>query len=160
MTLQSLVREIQNPALGAGVIWQFTVGYTEGSEDSAACPLLYGFIPLSLLFYRDTFEVVTRTFLSSGLRRVMDKLPPDVHVALQDRIFAQRKVSLESVRIAAATGLIAVDRPAASMRALRKTLPPLGDSYLRKILGSARKTGAWLGKLTDYEVRTILKVRF
>jgi hypothetical protein len=43
MALQSEVQAMQNPALGAALVWRFTCGYTPIGTGSGGTPLSLGF---------------------------------------------------------------------------------------------------------------------
>jgi hypothetical protein len=48
-TLNEEVHQVQNPALGAMLVWRYVVGYHKARSDAAGCPLplLFLVLPLS-----------------------------------------------------------------------------------------------------------------
>src|SRR5687768_8712319 len=103
------VRNIQNPALGAGLLWRFACGYVRGhrTRDPAPLPLL--FLVLPILLHEQTASFVQGTKKASGLRMFASKFgtaanaKQDLLIAIHDRMLTLRRLSLESVQIALAT---------------------------------------------------------
>ena len=56
---------VQNPAIGAYLIWQFTLGYQEDGAEEAPIPL--AFLVLPMLLHRQTLDEVASTRKASGL---------------------------------------------------------------------------------------------
>ena len=63
---------VQNPAIGAYLIWQFTLGYQEDGAEVAPIPL--AFLVLPMLLHRQTFDEVASTRKASGLTLFAAKL--------------------------------------------------------------------------------------
>ena len=159
------VQNIQNPALGAGLIWRFTVGYQNGhaAHDPAPLPLLFLVMPVTI--HRDTEEHLSGTREVSGLRMFAGKFgkaensQQDLLLAIHNRMLTLRTLTMESIRLALATRLLHLDN--ASVIALSTTEAVAGiPTEVRRLLKSAEKLGIWCGQLTMHEVASILKVRF
>lgn len=159
------VRNIQNPALGAGLIWRFVCGYVANhpTRDPAPLPLL--FLVLPIVLHEETEEFVSGTQKASGLRLFAAKfgkaenLKQDLLLAIHDRMLALRCLSMESIRLGLATRLLHLD--GATVIPLSETQAVAGiQSDVRRLMKSAEKLGAWCGLLTVHEIATVLKVRF
>ncbi len=159
------VRNIQNPALGAGLIWRFVCGYVANhpSRDPAPLPLL--FLVLPIVLHEETEEFVSSTQKASGLRLFAAKfgkaenLKQDLLLAIHDRMLALRRLSMESIRLGLATRLLHLD--GATVIPLSETQAVAGiQSDVRRLMKSAEKLGTWCGLLTMHEIATVLKVRF
>lgn len=62
---------VQNPALGSYVLWNFSRGYYE--VNSSFIPFQLFFIVLPIIFRADLVDVITSTQKQSGLRYFADK---------------------------------------------------------------------------------------
>lgn len=165
-----LTREIdavQNPALGAALLWRFASAFasTRQSPESTPFPML--FLPLPLLFYEETLRVVDGTLKTSTLRTFATKFSDskhkesDVLLSLHSRAIAYRPLTLESLRLAMASRLLQIDAGSAEVFALSRTAPKHGiPSGVVPLLGAAEKLGTWCGGLTTFEVASALHVSF
>lgn len=159
-------RNVQNPALGAGLLWRFVCGYTEGHRtgDHAPLPLLFLVIPI--LFHEQTQGFVKTTFKASGLRAFAAKFgdskesKQDVLLAIHERTLTFRPLTLVALRLALATRLLHVEINGRVL-ALSQTKAISGMSgEARQLMRDAEKLGAWCAPLTLHEIATTLKVRF
>lgn len=71
--LNQETRNVQNPALGAMLLWRFTVGYEEASKVKAPAPLPVLFIVLPMMFHQETSDLISSTLKASGLRNYVNK---------------------------------------------------------------------------------------
>ena len=62
------VMYVQNPALGAALLWRFTCGYYSNENRSVPFPLL--FVVLPIVFRQDLCSVIKSTQRASGLSKV------------------------------------------------------------------------------------------
>jgi Family of unknown function (DUF6521) len=165
MSVAEEVRNIQNPALGAGLLWRYVCGYVAShpARDPVPFPLLFVVLPVVLHEQTETF--VQNTQRASGLRAFVAKFgkaensKQDLLLAIHDRMLTLRTLTLESFRLALAARLLHLD--AASVIPLSETQAVAGiPTDVRRLLRSAEKIGSWCGLLTTHEVATTLKVRF
>lgn len=160
------VRNVQNPALGAALLWRFTCGYTGAHLNAAHAPLHLLFLVLPLTLHRQTFRFVQQTRTATGMRAFAAKFAEnknakqDLLVAIHERAAALRPLTLDSLRIAVRSRLVLV-RPNATVMPLSQTETTAGTTDLTlPLLKGAAKLGAWCAGLSLHEVATILKVRF
>jgi hypothetical protein len=165
-TLGRETRNVQNPALGAAVIWRFIVGYTEGSKTASPAPLPLLFLVLPLIFRQDFAELIERTRRSSGLRAFVDKFNEgktsknDLIAGLQARTNTFRDLTSRSLGVGISSSLFQIDRDG-HVFSLSQTEPRAGIALsVKKLLKSSEKLGYWCGQLTLHEVTLILKVSF
>ncbi len=163
--LTNEVRNSQNPALGAGLIWRFVCGYVASHPTHDALPLPLLFLVLPIILHEQTEEFVKSTLQASGLRAFSAKFgkaensKQDLLLAIHDRMLALRNLSMESIRLALATRFLHLD--VATLIPLSQTEAVVGiPSDVRRLMKSAEKLGAWCGQLTLHEIATTLKVRF
>lgn len=161
------VRAIQNPALGAVLLWRACCGYHSTSQVASSMPLPLLFIALPVLFHEETADLLRTTRLQSGLRKFIEKFhsspvaKTDLVLAISRRSNAMRGLTLESLRTAVASNLMAVDVSAAGVFPLSKTPPSLGiPASVRPLLSGAEKLGSWLAQVSLYEVSLLFKVDF
>ena len=159
------VRNIQNPALGAGLIWRFVCGYQATNPTRSPVPLPLLFLVLPIILNEQTEEFVTSTRSASGLRAFVAKFAKaenakqDILLAVHDRMLALKQLSMDSVRIALATRLVSLD--GATVIPLSKTQAKAGVPLdVQRMMRNSEKLGVWCGSLTMHEIATTLKVRF
>lgn len=161
---QHLVDEIylvQNPALGATLMWEFVRGYKRQSQGQApALPLL--FIVLPILFSEVLRTTISTTNPSSGLRLFTAKFSKkqEVILTLQRRMLMLRPTSLSSITIAIDCGLLKVDYATALVECTIKRYPHNTREKIRELGKLADKLGGWCGALTIQEVQAALRIGF
>jgi len=162
-SLDSEVRNVQNPAFGAVVLAAFLQGYYEADETKQGVPLQYTFLVLPLVLHSDMYRMLSGTKL--GLRHMAEKFVSaeyagtDLLLSLSGSAVRLRKLTAESLAVALYTGL-------ASM------IPNKGRVVPRKVrrfstrpdipieAEASRKLGRWLAHLSAFEIGSILKVTF
>lgn len=165
--LSKEVSAVQNPALGAALLWRFACGYRSGNERGEPAPLPLLFLVLPVLLDADISEMLAGTQLRSGLRAFVAKFSDaresksDLILSLQNRSSAYRALTAESLRMAVVAGLLSIDPAKAGVFPTSTTFPKVGiPETIRPLLRSGDKFGSWLGKLTLYEIGLTLKVVF
>lgn len=164
--LSTEVRNIQNPALGAGLIWRFVCGYVTEHPTKNPAPLPLVFLVLPIMLHRKTAEFIERTNKSSGLRLCVAKFglskncKQDLLLAINHRMLVLKELSIESLRMALATRLIHLETDA-TVIPLSKTKANSGiPDEIKTMMNNAEKLGAWCATLTLHEIATTLKVRY
>ena len=155
------IQAMQNPALGAAMIWRFTCGFNPESSPSGT-PLLLAFVVLPLTFHAKSFEEVVGTQATSGLRKFEAKFSDraDVLLSIQPRMLAMRDLTLRSLRIAIHTGLLTLVPKEAVLWPRSRSSPPTDPKVIFNMLKSAEKLGAWCRDVSLFEVAGLLKVEF
>lgn len=160
------LRNVQNPAFGAALLWRFTVGFTEAHK-KADCPVLpLGFLVLPIILHQDTFEILRLTQIRSGLHGFADKFArtevarSDLLLGIHTRARALRQVSLESLQSAVRHSLLTVSPENATIIPLTSTNATGISASLRPLLSGAEKLGAWFSALSPFEICSTLKVAF
>ncbi|CNI37842.1 MULTISPECIES: three component ABC system middle component [Enterobacterales] len=158
------VQNVQNPALGAAIVWRFCCGYVETNRISASPPLPLLFLVLPIILHQATSEFVKRTFKSSGLRAFAAKFgdssvsKQDLLLQIQERAIRWRKLSLLSIELAVAGKLIKLEENGEVISLSQTKARGLSDE-VRQLMDLAEKLGAWFGELTVHEVVTTLRVK-
>ena len=157
------VYAVQNPALGAAIIWRFICGYY--SVDTSAVPFPLLFVVLPIIYNEELRGAIESTQARSGLSKVSEKL---VQKKLNDSLYsintvadALRMISLQAICIASDTRLIAVDLSSALVYPISTSkAPKVGSDEVKTMLLSAEKLGQWCAELSLAEICRRLKVRF
>lgn len=159
-------QNIQNPALGAGLLWRFACGFTESHRTSDRVPLQLLFLVLPVLYHKATAEFVKGTLKASGLRAFAAKFgeskasKQDLLLAIHDRSIRLRPLTLQAIKIALGTRLISI-QPDGTVIALSQTNGASGiPADAKQMMKDAEKMGAWCSQLTLHEIATTLKLRF
>ena len=165
--LNQETKNIQNPALGAMLIWRFVTGYERGSGTNRATPLPLLFLVLPMLFHQETAEFVSSTQEATGLRAFAGKFSKsrnskaDLLFALPKRSLDMRKLTIDSLALAISSDLLSIDTDHGTAISLSSSLVKLGiASSVRSMLRAAEKLGVWCSIVSLYEASVILKVGF
>jgi hypothetical protein len=152
---------MQNPALGAALLWRFACGFSPESSPTGS-PFPLAFVVLPLTFHAKSAEKVATTLTGSGLRKFESKFNDDdrsdVLLALQPRMLAMRDLTLRSFRIALSAGLITLVPKEAVFWPRSRSAPPNDAKPLSNLLKSAEKLGSWCRGISLFEVAGLLKV--
>lgn len=165
--LSQEAEEVQNPGLGAMAVWRFATGYALASQENKPTPIPLLFLVLPLLYHEESLEVLSSTRRGSGLRGFAGKFSDSQHrktdilLELHERCVRMRTLSLDALRVALATKLLALDVERAVAFPLTRTSPKAGvPNSIQLMLQNAEKLGAWCAELSLHEVSLILKVSF
>lgn len=152
---------MQNPALGAALLWRFACGFSPETSPTGT-PLPLAFVVLPLAFHAKSFEEVAGTQASSGLRKFEEKFSDrgDVLLSIQPRMLAMRDLSLRSLRIAIRAGLLTMVPKEAVLWPRSRSAPPAEAKAVSDLLKSSEKLGAWCRDVSMFEIAGLLKVEF
>ncbi len=126
----ALAREtkaVQNPALGAMLLWRASVGYSSSSATASPMPLPLLFPVLPIILHDDTVALLRGTRAQSGLYQFIEKFhlssqsKTDLVLAVGPRALKMRPLSLDSLRLALTTSLLGIDRTVAGVFPLSTT---------------------------------------
>ena len=155
---------VQNPAIGAYLIWQFGLGYQESGADAVAVPL--AFLVLPMLLHRPTFDEVASTRKASGLSLFAAKFDKEreILMGIHGRALQLRPLSLQSIGIATTSKLVRVEYEAAALHGYPLDLlfvrKPSLPERLRGFASAADKLGHWFSKLGLPQIASTLRVDF
>ena len=165
--LSTEVNNMQNPALGAVLLWRFCVGYESSSNTRNPAPLPVLFLVLPVLLHEETADMVKGTQAASGLRAFAEKFKgtqrgrSDLLLAIHERSLRSRPLTLSSLQLAVNSHLLTILTDTADVASLTQTEPRAAiPESIRPLLAAAHKMGGWLSDLTIYEISSVLKVSF
>jgi len=157
------VMYVQNPAIGAALLWRFVCGYYTNNNHPVPFPLL--FIVLPIVFRQDLCKVIKSTQKASGLSKVSEKLfmnrENDTIHFVNNTAIQMRGLTLEAFNIAVEANLLSMIVESANVFPLVTTSSKYvakGDS--KDMMNAAEKLGIWCSELTILEITKWLKVRF
>lgn len=163
-SLNKEFKNVQNPALGAFIIWNFSRGYYSYNSSFVPFPLL--FVVLPIIFRTDMVEIINSTQKQSGLRYFADKfmttkiLKNDIVSQIHKSSEKMKMLTLESIKIAVQVNLIAFDCDSGTIFPVTTTERKSESDSTKKLGKASEKLGSWCAKLTLHEISQILKVRF
>lgn len=158
------VQNIQNPALGAVLLWRFCCGYSKSHHIAAPPTLPLLFLVLPVILHQSTVELLRRTRTSSGLRTFAAKFgdskvsKQDLLLQVQDRCRRLRPLTLSSIELAAAGRLLKLTEKGDAVALSVTKVRGLPDD-VKQLMSDAEKLGEWFGQLTLHEITTTMKVR-
>ena len=160
------IKNVQNPALGAIILWKFTVGWEqENPSTSPQLPVL--FIVLPIVFHESTDCLLHGTMIKTGLRGFASKFSKNVNVkadlllSINDRALVMRELTLHSLSLSIGTGLISLNIKSCMVHAISTAYPKTTiPTSILPLLNDANQLGRLCSSLTLMEIASILKVRF
>lgn len=161
MSLDFEFEVIRNPLLGAAALWEFSNSYFQEAKQLSGASLPMMMLVLPIVYHKRTVETIRRKQKRSGLLKALSE-NPEITVGLQERVEAMSDLSLRTLSVACAAGL--VHRQATSgwpiyvpeLKRLPVSVVPIIDEG-KAILGSSRRLGAWFAQ-EDF-VATISRLR-
>lgn len=162
-----LLREyeiMQNPALGANVLWAFAQGFISRPMEVQKPLTLWHLVSvLPLVFHDNSRRVILKRREASGLRSILDR-DPSISVAQNETIFnidnrlkAMENRTFRSLNLAIACKLITLEEGYFKSDVPFK-FPKNVSNETKDILKAANKLGVWAGKMSIFEYLTILGV--
>lgn len=157
-------QNVQNPALGAAILWRFCCAYSTTHPTCGTPDLPTLFVVLPIVLHQATAELLWRTRPSSGLRAFAAKFgdstiaKQDLLLQIHDRSMRWRTLTMQSIELAAAGRLIHLTE-SGEVIPLSKTKARGLPDEVKQLMSDAEKLGAWCGLLTLHEITTTLKVR-
>ncbi len=160
------LRMVQNPALGAVILWRFARAYSEASSSHSPAPLCLAALVLPMVWHEDTARNLASTQKKSGLRAFADKFTDtkesnlDALVTIHERVIRWRSKTLASLRMAHGCGLLRLELKGGILAFDKDWQPAKHSPAVRSQANLAEKLGGWFASLSLLEIATILHVRF
>lgn len=165
-TLAREINAVQNPALGAVLLWRFAHAYSDAHPLHSRPPLPLFFVLLPMLFDQSTASHIASTQLRSGLRAFAAKFSEarpsqfDLLIQLQGRALRWRSKTREAIRVALATGLMSLDANSSVNPSSKVWQLADQTGSVKRLTACAEKLGAWCSVLSLDEVALALHLRF
>ena len=167
--LKDIAQQVNNPVLGAYLIWQFSSEYQKEHGRHMEIHPSLAFLVLPILFHEDTRSIVTSTRRASGLHAAISKLYlsdnrlTDISMVIQNRVNEGKERTFESLLVAFDAGLLFMNQNTGHLLP-NMSMKPLAESGLAKdiapLIRGAKKLGFWFSQLSIGEINKIVKVGF
>lgn len=150
---------VQNPAIGAIVVWHFISEFQKRRTDSHP-NLAILFLVLPIIFHRASVEKLKGMNFSSGLSKALTEFPL-LSANLTRRVASFAPLTLTSINLACASDIITrlPDGSPAEFKAkgtLPSSLNPKG--HARDMAKAARRLGAFFADSTPAQIRAQLRI--
>lgn len=156
------ISNVQNPAIGAAILWRFVCGHYKRGYKSVPFPLLFVVLPIT--FREDLRIVISSTRRTSGFSKVSEKLfkglSNDQLLSVNNTAISMRELTLQSFNIGIAANLYSMDLNTAYVSPLRQTSYTRLSGPTKSLLSASEKIGEWCAELSLLEISNLLKVRF
>jgi hypothetical protein len=159
------VNAVQNPALGAMLLWRCCVGYSSSHDRAEPISLTLLFLVLPMLLHKETAELVIATQRASGLRKFVEKFQiaaqskTDLLLAIGPRAQAMRTLTSHSLGLAVLSNLLTLEPATGRAIPISETPAIAGiPSSVRPLLSAAEKLGVWFAQVSEYETALLLQV--
>ena len=154
---------MQNPAVGAYLIWQFGLAFQAECGEPAPLPAVFLILPLCL--HKQTRDVILSTQIASGLTLFASKMGAQREdlLAIHNRALKLRMLTLRSIGFAVNAGLATVDYQRATVRAntpIGTARRPDLPERLRGFPRAAEKIGAWFARVPLSQIAFTLRISF
>ena len=155
---------VQNPMLGAYLLWSFVLGYF--SEKNEYAPIEELFIVLPMIMRSDIADQVKSTNKVSGMRAMSDKfmkadiLKNDIISNLHKDIQSMKDISAMALAEAIKAGLVSVDVENSTIFPLELRKHNKESVNVLQMGKNAEKLGQWCAGMDLIQIEEILKVRF
>ena len=154
----SEIEKVQNPALGAWLLWEYGRRY-QATTSSAPSHFLLFFLVLPICLHRPTLDAVNSTQEKSGLGKFCENLGTKREdlFAIHERALKLRSLTVRSIAFGVRAGLFDIDYKGGVLRALECKAPRPHERVIPHAKG-ATKLGAWFEAIDAVSVFTTLKV--
>lgn len=152
------VEKVQNPALGAWLLWEYGRRY-QTTTSSVPSHFLLFFLVLPICLHRPTLDAVNSTQDKSGLGKFCEKLGTkrEELLAIHERARKLRALTISSISFGVRAGLFDIDYESGGVRALEHKAPKPPERVKPHSKGAV-KLGAWFEAIDAVNVFTALKV--
>lgn len=156
----SEVEAIQNPALGAHLLWRMGISFQASSSDAPQIDL--HFLVLPLLLHAGTLTVLASTNPTSGLSKFAHKMLDNESelITLNARAVELRELTLASLSLGVSANLLLVDHDTARIYSLQTRKRPKALEGIKKMERGAERLGLWFAQLPREQVFSTLRINY
>ncbi len=154
----SEIDKVQNPAMGAWLLWKYGRQYQDQVTSESSHVLLF-FLILPICLHRPTLDAVNGTLAKSGLGKFCEKFSGNREelLAIHVRALKLRRLSLSSIAFGLRAGILSIDYKKGELRALDGN-PPTHPDRIKPHAKGASKLGVWFQTMEPVHVFKTLKV--
>ena len=149
---------VQNPALGACVLWHYTKSFMDETGQRHGPSLLQTMPVLPLVFHEDTTDGLGRRRFDGGLYTAL-AADRTLFVGLQKRLEDMAPQTFRALHLAFGSGLLAYDRETGELhRVPRVPAPAANDEAVRLMFSTAQRLGHWFAAGSAAEMLKRLQI--
>lgn len=159
MPLATEAELVQNSALGAALVWAFTLEFYGQTKQERGPLLPLALVVLPMTFHQETVEALHRRNYDGGLDLALAE-NRTLTIDLQERVQAMLPQTMQSLNVGFASGLITYLRENGELRPVRKTDPFRTDSEeVRRMLSTSTRLGYWFATINPERIGSLLRIR-
>ena len=131
------ISNVQNPAIGAAILWRFVCGHYKRGYKSVPFPLLFVVLPIT---FREDLRIVISSF-SKVSEKLFKGLSNDQLLSVNNTAISMRELTLQSFNIGIAANLYSMDLNTAYVSPLRQTSYTRLSGPTKSLLSASEKIG-------------------
>ena len=150
---------VQNPGIGAALLWEFVAAYCKAANNHGpSIPLCFPVIPIT--FHQETVECLHRRIYDGGLfLAIADNRT--LFVDLQERVESMLPQTMMALNFAFASKLLLFDSAIQQIHPGRRTSPfQMQSKEFRRMINTSKRLGHWFGTLNVQQLAGLLRIRF
>jgi hypothetical protein len=160
VTLTTEAELVQNPALGAMVLWAFTAEFY-GQTQRQRGPVLPLVLPvLPMVLHEETVSSIHNRHFDGGLFHALAD-NRTLTLDVQERMEAMREQTMRALNVGFATNLLTYERQTSELRPKRMT-PPVRrlQPEVARMMSAAARLGYWFCTINAEQICSYLRIRF
>lgn len=156
----SEVQAIQSPALGAYLLWRMGASFQANRPEGPRMD--QQFLVLPLVLHSGTLAVISSTNPTSGLSKFVHKMLSNEGelIAVNSRAVALRDLTLASLSLGVASGLLTIHHNSARVYSLDTNRKPAVGEGVKQMGRAAERLGLWFAHLPKEQVFSMLRVAY
>jgi len=159
------VNFVQNPALGAALLFNCAASYVSSNLSNSPMPIPLLYLVLPIVLHEETGKIISSTQQNSGLRLAVSKFSDssigknDLLLSIHNRALIMRDLTTRSLAVAVAKRLLTIDVQSACVIPFAVNIPNSKISRpVSNLYKSSTKLGFWFSNLTLQEITITLKI--
>ena len=152
---------VQNPGLGAEVLWHAVNEAYEEKNRAEGMPLFMAFIVLPLALHRRSAIALASKVKPGALYKAIAS-DREITLGLQERMEALSERTLQSLSVAFSAGLLLLDRDQSLQLIPGRRSPPVVHvtEEVKTLLAAAKRIGQATAELPPAQIATHLNIQF
>lgn len=151
---------VQNPALGALLLWTFVAEYFKAKGENEGPTLPHMMLVLPILFNKDFVENIYKRKIKGGLYNALNE-DMTLFAGVQNRIQAMNELTLRSINFCCSAKIVLLDKKSYEFIPVRSKVQDYKhNESIHKMLAAAKRLGNWFATTEFNQLCALLKVRF
>ncbi|MFF2912786.1 MULTISPECIES: three component ABC system middle component [Paenibacillus] len=151
---------VQNPALGALLLWTFVNEFYKSSAEQEGPILPHIMLVLPILFNQDFVENIYKRNKKGGLYNALnDEMA--LFIGVQNRMQTMSDITFKSLNVCSSAKIVLLDKNNFQFIPVRTKIPDYKHNEgIHKMLAAAKRLGYWFATIELNQLSVLLKVRF